>query len=139
MLTRPAPSPLADEAGYLAHSLGLARCIAGPGYPFDKDAQREQIRAETRRAWHPAGLAGSSPPSPPPATSVQSWPTSGRPLWCCTGATTGCSRRPAARISPPMWRAPKLMLIDGMGHDVPPALYRQVGDAIAALAARSGG
>ncbi|MBC7585323.1 MAG: alpha/beta hydrolase, partial [Tardiphaga sp.] len=33
----------------------------------------------------------------------------------------------------------ELMLIDGMGHDLPPALYRHVNDAITALAARAGG
>jgi len=139
LLTRPAPDPVADEAGFLAHHLGFARAIAGPGFPFDEDAQRARIRAETARAWHPAGF--------------------GRQL-AATGATGDIRPRLAGisaptlvvhgtddRLFPPACGADiaanvagaELLLIDGMGHDLPPGLYRQVSDAIAALAARAGG
>ncbi len=139
MLTRPAPSPLADEAGYLAHSLGFARCIAGPGYPFDEDAQREQIRAETRRAWHPAGFGRQLAAIAATGDLRSKLANIRAPTLVLHGShdrlfPPACGADIAAHVA-----GAELMLIDGMGHDVPPALYRQVGDAIAALAARSGG
>ncbi len=49
MLTRSAPNPLRDEAGFMEHSLAFARQIASPGYPFDEEAHRTLILEETRR------------------------------------------------------------------------------------------
>ena len=138
MLTRPAPNPFADEAGYLAHSLGFARGTAGPGFPFDEDAHRAQIRAETARAWHPAGFS----------RQLAAIAATGdlRAKLAKITAPTLVLHGTHDRLFPPACGADiathvagaDLMLIDGMGHDLPPALYRQVNDAIAALAARAG-
>jgi pimeloyl-ACP methyl ester carboxylesterase len=57
MLTRSAPDPREDEAGFLEHSLAFARRIASPGFPFDEDAQRALILEETRRGYNPTGFA----------------------------------------------------------------------------------
>ncbi|CAN5183560.1 alpha/beta hydrolase [soil metagenome] len=139
MLTRPAPSPIADEAGFLAHSLGFARAIAGPGLPFDEDAHRAQIRAETARAWNPGGFG----------RQLAATAATGdiRPKLTRISAPTLVVHGTADRLVPPACGADiaanvagaELMLIDGMGHDLPPALYGQVGDAIAALAGRACG
>lgn len=40
MLTRRAPNPVVDEAGFIDHGLALARLIGSPGYPFDEAAWR---------------------------------------------------------------------------------------------------
>jgi pimeloyl-ACP methyl ester carboxylesterase len=41
-MTSPAPHPLKDEQGYLAHCVAFSQVIAGRGYPFDESAQRDQ-------------------------------------------------------------------------------------------------
>ena len=138
MLTRSAPNPFADEAGFLTHSIGFARGIAGPGDPFDEDAHRAQIRAETARAWHPAGFS----------RQLAAIAATGdlRAKLAKITAPTLVLHGTHDRLFPPACGADiathvagaDLMLIDGMGHDLPPALYRQVNDAIAALAARAG-
>jgi pimeloyl-ACP methyl ester carboxylesterase len=139
MLTRPAPNPFADEAGFLAHSLGFARCIAGPGYPFDEEAHRAQIRAETARAWHPTGF-GRQIAAIAATGDIRSRLTKIKAPTLVMHGThdrlfpPACGEDIAANVA-----GADLMLIDGMGHDLPPGLYRQVGDAIAALAARSAG
>ncbi|NVO06183.1 MAG: alpha/beta hydrolase, partial [Rhodoferax sp.] len=55
-MTAPAPHPLTDEPGYLAHCVAIAQAIAGRGYPFDESAQRNQALAEVKRAYNPSGF-----------------------------------------------------------------------------------
>jgi pimeloyl-ACP methyl ester carboxylesterase len=139
MLTRPAPNPLADDAGFIVHSLGFARCIAGPGFPFDEDAHRAQIRAETARAYDPGGFG----------RQLAAIAATGdiRARLASVTAPTLVQHGTHDRLVPPACGADiaahvagaELMLIDGMGHDLPPALYRQISDAIAAVAVRAGG
>ncbi|HEY8336205.1 MAG TPA: alpha/beta hydrolase [Tardiphaga sp.] len=138
MLTRSAPNPFADEAGFLAHSLGFARCIAGPGYAFDADAHRALILAETTRAHDPAGFG----------RQIAAIAATGdlRPRLARIRAPTLVVHGTHDRLIPPACgedtaaniAGAELMLIAGMGHDLPPPLCQQVADAIAALAARSG-
>ena len=138
MMTRPGPNPFADEAGFLAHSLGFARCIAGPGHPFDEEAHRAQIRAETSRAWHPTGLGRQIAAIAVTGDIRSRLAKITAPTLVVHGAhdrlfPPACGEDIAANVADA-----ELILIDGMGHDLPPVLYRQVGDAIAALAGRSG-
>ena len=139
MLTRPAPNPFADEAGFLAHGLGFARCIAGPGHPFDEEAHRAQIRAETSRAWNPAGFGRQIAAIAATGDIRSRLAKITAPTLVVHGThdrlfPPACGEDIAANVA-----GADLMLIDGMGHDLPPVLYRQIGDAIAALAARSAG
>ncbi|UZE48757.1 alpha/beta fold hydrolase [Rhodopseudomonas sp. P2A-2r] len=138
MLTRPAPNPFADEAGFLAHGLGFARCIAGPGHPFDTDTHRALILAETIRAYNPAGFGrqiaaiGASGDIRSRLAQITA------PTLVIHGThdrlvPPACGEDTAANIA-----GAELMPIAGMGHDLPPPVYREVIDAIAALAARAG-
>jgi pimeloyl-ACP methyl ester carboxylesterase len=137
MLTRSAPNPHVDEAGFLEHSLSFARLIASPGYPFDEDAQRTIVLEETRRAYDPAGFGrqiaaiGATGDLRPLLSSITV------PTLVVHGAEDplippACGRDTASSI-----RGSELMLIDGMGHDLPAALYQQVTDAIDQVARRS--
>jgi pimeloyl-ACP methyl ester carboxylesterase len=137
LLTKRAPHPVADEAGFLAHSVAFARRIASPVYPFDEELQRTLILAEVKRAYDPAGF--------------------GRQIAAI--AATGDTRARLARITAPTLvvhgaddplippacgedtarsiRGAELMIIEGMGHDLPPELHRTVAGAIARSARRS--
>lgn len=134
-LVRPAPDPKADEAGFLAHSLAVARAIAGPGHPFDADAWRGQILAEVRRAHDPGGFgrqiaAIAATGDLRPHLAAVTAPTlvihgADDPL-----VPAACGRDIAQTIL-----GARLMIVEGMGHDLPPELYRTVVDAIAELRA----
>jgi pimeloyl-ACP methyl ester carboxylesterase len=137
MLTRPAPDPRRHRDDYLAHAVALARAIGSPGFPFDEVAVRIQAARELDRAYNPAGFVrqiaaiAATGDLRPLATTISA-PTlviHGRddPL-----IPADCGRDTAATIP-----GARLMLIAGMGHDLPPALYRQVADAVAAEAAGS--
>lgn len=136
-LTRPAPDPLVDEAAYLEHSLAFARLIASPAYPFDEPAQRALVLEEARRAHDPGGFArqvaaiGATGDLRPLLARIAV------PALVVHGADDllvppACGRDTALSIP-----GAECMLIEGMGHDLPAALYRMVADGIVRTARRS--
>ncbi|WP_421739913.1 alpha/beta fold hydrolase [Caulobacter sp.] len=130
MMAGPAPDPVLDEAGYVAHGLAFARRIAGGGYPFDEAAARRLIVEEMRRAGDRQGfgrqiaaiaVAGDRRPRLATVTA----PTlvihgSDDPLF-----PPACGEDTAASIP-----GAELMLMGGMGHDLPAELYAAVAEAI---------
>lgn len=138
MMTKPAPSPFEDEEGYLAHSLSFAKRIAGTGYPFDEDAYRALILEEVQRAYDPgstgrqiAAIAVSGDRRPQlntiavPALVIHGMDD---PLFVPACGEDTASAIPGA----------ELMLVDGMGHDLPHQLYELTADAIERTARRNG-
>lgn len=136
MLTKRAPDPREDEAGFLEHSLAFARRIASPGYPFNADAHRRLVLEETRRVYEPtafgrqiAAIAATGDIRSrlarivAPALVVHGTEDPLVPL--------DCGRDTAACI-----RGAEFMQVEGMGHDLPPALYQTVADAIGRTARR---
>ncbi|WP_311198926.1 alpha/beta fold hydrolase [Paenibacillus hexagrammi] len=130
MMTKPAPNPFEDEAGFLAHSLSFAKRIAGTGYPFEEDTYRELILEEVHRAYDPgtfgrqiAAIAVSGDRRPRLAT-IQA------PALVIHGGddplfVPACGEDTASAIP-----GSELMLIKGMGHDLPHQLYHVIADGI---------
>ncbi|MEC5405039.1 alpha/beta hydrolase [Paraburkholderia sp. MPAMCS5] len=136
MLTKRSPHPFEDEAGFLEHSLAFARRIASPGYPLDEEVHRILVLEEARRAYDPAAF--------------------GRQIGAI--AATGDIRSRLARIVAPTLvvhgvddplipldcgrdtaisiPGAEFMAVNGMGHDLPSALYHTVADAIDRTARR---
>jgi pimeloyl-ACP methyl ester carboxylesterase len=137
MLTRRAPDPLEDQAGFLQHSLAFARRIASPGFPFDEQTHRALILEETRRAYDPSGFGRQSAAI---AATGDLRPLLARitvPTLIVHGADdtlipAACGRDTAISI-----RGARFMLLQGMGHDLPSALYETVAKAIDRNAHRS--
>lgn len=137
MMTAPGPNPFEDEAGFLAHSMAFAKRIAGTGYPFNEEAYRALIMEEVRRAYDP-GSAGRQ---------IAAIAVSGdrRPLLAAIQAPAlvihgmddplfvpACGEDTASSIP-----GSELLLVEGMGHDLPDSLYEQTIDAIERTAKRS--
>lgn len=136
-MMRPVPDPRVDEAAYLSVALAFARRIAGTRYTFDEDAHRALILDEVRRAHHPGGT--------------------GRQI--AAMAVTGDRRTRLASIAVPtlvihgtddplilpacgmdtsdVIPHAELMLIEGMGHDLPASLYTTVINAVLQVAGRT--
>jgi len=130
MLTKQAPHPFEDEAGFLEHNLAFARRIASPGFPFDEKAHRTFMLEAVSRAYNPAGfgrqiaaIAATGDIRPQLARIVA-------PTLVVHGADDplihpACGKDTAASIP-----GAEFMLICGMGHDLPAALYPTVIEAI---------
>lgn len=137
MMMRPAPDPVLDEAGFLDHGVAFARRIAGTAHPFDEEACRALLWEEVRRGRAPGGfgrqlaavgVAGDRRSR----LAVISAPTlvvhgTDDPLF-----PPACGKDTAASVPDA-----EMMLIPGMGHDLPPSLYRAIADAIERTAHRS--
>ncbi|QOS79566.1 alpha/beta hydrolase [Paenibacillus sp. JNUCC31] len=138
LMTRPAPNPMEDEAGYLAHSLAFAKRIAGTSYPFEENEYRSLIREEVQRAYDPgsvgrqiAAIAVSGDRRPHlakvtvPALIIHGMDD---PMF-----VPACGKDTAQAIS-----GAEFMLLEGMGHDLPPQLFQTIVDGIERTARRKG-
>jgi pimeloyl-ACP methyl ester carboxylesterase len=137
-MTRPWPDPVSDRAGYLSHSLAFARRIAGQGYPLDEDAHRALVLEEVRRAYDPGDAGRQLAAIAVTGDRRLRLATITAPTLVVHGADDplilpACGRDTAASIPNAEFR-----LIDGMGNDLPPALYRTVVKAIDQVARRQG-
>jgi len=123
MMMRPAPDPAADEVGFLEHRIAFARRIAGTGQPFDESAHRRLILEETRREHDPAGAARQIAAIAAGGDRRARLATISAPTLVIHGAEDPlfppvCGKDTAASIP-----GADLLVIEGMGHDLPPALY----------------
>lgn len=130
LMAKPAPNPVSDEAGYLAHSLAFARRIAGSRYPFDEAAARRLIIAETRRAQDRNGFGRQIAAIAVSGDRRRRLATVRAPTLVIHGSDDplfppACGEDTVASIP-----AAEFMLIEGMGHDLPPQLYGAVVEAI---------
>ena len=137
VLTVAPPDPAADFEAYLDHMVASALVIGSPAYPWPDGALRERAAAEYRRAYNPtcnqrqmAAIRGDGDRTA--RLAALALPTvvlhgADDPLVPLAGGQATAAAIPAA----------ELRVIEGMGHDLPPALFDIVADAILAAAARA--
>ena len=136
MLIAPAPAPLADESGYVAHRIAFSRRIAGSGHVFDEAAESAMIREELRRSHDPAGFLRQL------SAMVATGDIRNRirnivaPTLVIHGTEDALIPPAAGEDTAACIPDAYLMLIPGMGHDLPAALNEEVTAAIVANARR---
>jgi pimeloyl-ACP methyl ester carboxylesterase len=131
-LLAPPPSNR-EEAG--ARGVAAAKVIGSPGYPADEDVVRERAMAAYDRAYDPMGVARQlvgimASPDRTAALASVTCPTlvihgADDPLIVVSGAEATANAVPGA----------ELLVIPGMGHDLPQALWGTIIDAAVANAA----
>ncbi len=136
MMTRPAPDPFSDEVGFLAQSIAFAQRISGSRYPLDDQAHRLLVLEEIQRAYDPAGAARQIAAMAVTGDRRSRLATITAPALVVHGADDplilpACGEDTANSIP-----NAQLMMIQGMGHDLPPALYQTVAEAIDKTARR---
>jgi pimeloyl-ACP methyl ester carboxylesterase len=134
VLLRPPP---ADRAGAIAAAVASARVIGSPGFPFDEDRVAARAAAEYDRCFAPAGvarqlaaiLAAGDRTEALRRLRVPTCVIHGRadPLVTPSGGEATAAAVPGAR----------LVMVDGMGHDLPEGAWPAIVEAIAQNAARA--
>lgn len=136
LMTGPKPDPDTDPDGFLAHSLAFARAIAGTA-GFDAEAQAALVREEARRAHDPAGGARQLAAMVTAGDRRARLASVAVPALVLHGADDplippACGADTAAAIP-----GAALMVLDGMGHDLPEPLHPVILAAIARTARRA--
>ena len=134
MAKPPTNAEEAEEAGIQATKL-----IGSPGYPADEQRVREYARSAFERSFHPAGVARQllavvHQPDRSGALAKVLAPSlvihgDADPLVTPSGGQATAAAIPGA----------ELWVQAGVGHDLPPALYAETADRIAANARRANG
>lgn len=136
-LTRRAPDPARDEPGYLDHCVATARVIASPGFGFDEHAYRAQALAELKRAYNPAGFSRQIAAMITAGDRRARLNTIIAPTFVAHGADDTLIPVAGGRDTAASIKDAKLMVIEGMGHDLPIELHETFALAIAANARRA--
>ncbi len=136
LMQRP-PSPDADRAGFLDHAVGVAKALAGKGYPLDEAGARERALAELERAYDPAGFARQLAAVVAGGDLRPRLATIEAPTLVVHGSDDPLIPLAAGRDIVATIPGAELLVLDGMGHDFPAALHKTVADAIARNARRA--
>ena len=137
MMMRPAPDPVLDVAGFLDHGVAFARRIAGTAHPFDEEVCRALLQEEVRRGRAPGGFGRQLAAVGVAGDRRSRLAAITAPTLVIHGTDDplfppACGEDTAASIPDA-----EMMLIPGMGHDLPPSLYRAIANAIERTARRS--
>jgi pimeloyl-ACP methyl ester carboxylesterase len=128
--------PARDRDGAIERALSSARAIGSPGFPLDEEAVRDRASRSFDRAFDPPGVARQlvgvlASPDRSPQLHELSVPT--LVIHGADDALIGVSggRATAAAIA-----GAELVIIEGMGHDLPRALWPELAGHIGDLIAR---
>jgi len=136
VLTNRPPHP-SDEEAYLAHSLAAARVIGSPAYPVDEAVQRAQSLADVKRCYEPTGFARQIAAVTATGDRRAKLKTITAPTVVVHGAADPLVPVEGAHDTAENIPGAELVVIPGMGHDLPPALYDTLIDAIVRVTERS--
>jgi pimeloyl-ACP methyl ester carboxylesterase len=108
-----------------------SKVIGSPGYPFDEAHIRDRAASDFDRSFHPAGAARQlaaivTQPDRTPALRTLTVPT-----LVIHGAEDPLVDPSGGRATADAVPNSTLKVVPGMGHDIPPVLYKEVADALA--------
>jgi pimeloyl-ACP methyl ester carboxylesterase len=136
LMMRPAPDPTMDEVGFIEHAVTFARRIAGSSDALDEAAYRTLIAAELHRGYVRGGFGRQLAAMAISGDRRARLSAIQAPTLVVHGTEDAlfplaCGEDTAASIPGSEW-----LPIQGMGHDLPPSLYRTIADAIERTARR---
>lgn len=133
IFTRPRPK---DRAEAIEQALESRRVIGSPGFDFDDVAERRSAEEAYDRCYHPDGqlrqiaAIGSAP------SRVEALGRLAVPAVVIHGKEDPLVRMSNGKRTAEAIPDAKLVLIDGMGHDIPKGAWPEIVDAIATNAER---
>jgi pimeloyl-ACP methyl ester carboxylesterase len=131
------PAPQEREAS-IEHAVKVWKTIAGPGFPLDEERIRNRATLSYDRCFNPAGLARQLVAIMAHGDRTEALDSVSAPTLVIHAADdplvpVECGKATAEAIP-----GAELLIIDGMGHDLPLGAWPQIVDAINANAQKSG-
>ena len=136
VLTNRPPHP-SDEEAYLKHSVAAARVTGSPAYPADEAVLRAQSLADVKRCYEPTGFARQIAAVTATGDRRAKLNTITAPTVVVHGAADPLVPVQGGHDTAENIPGAELVIIPGMGHDLPPVLYDTIINAIVRVTERS--
>jgi pimeloyl-ACP methyl ester carboxylesterase len=133
LLAPPAP----DREAAIQRAVDTYRVIGSPGFEFDEQALRDRAGLSYDRRYNPAGVArqlAAILTTPDRTADLASLDV---PTLVIHGEQDSLVNVSGGRATAAAIPGAELLLVDGMGHDLPRAIWPEVTDRIAALVERA--
>ena len=134
VLLLPAPT---DRAGNIERAVHVFRTIGSPGFPFDEARVRELAARSFDRCFHPAGAARQLVAILASGSRTEALAAVAVPTLVIHGRDDPLIAVEAGLATARAVRGAELLVVDGMGHDLPRAVWPSIVDRISALTARA--
>lgn len=132
------PSPRERDA-YMEHNVQLWRAIGSKGFPVDEAAVRERAGIAFDRARNPAGTGRQMAAVLKSGDRTKEVSRITAPTLVIHGDQDTLVRPSGGKATADAIVGAELMMIQGMGHDMPPQVWPRVVDAVAERAKRFDG
>ena len=134
----PAPGPPADTAAYIRREAKTLVALSGPAYPLDSLRAQAMAKEAVRRSYSPDGLArqGAASLAAFYAGRERQLQTIQVPTLVIHGSADPLVTPAAGRDVASHIPNSRFVLIEGMGHNIAPALTTQLADLILSNAAK---
>jgi pimeloyl-ACP methyl ester carboxylesterase len=130
--------PSAGREGAIQQTLKTFRTIGSPGYPMDEARFRNLAGASYDRSHSRAGVARQLHAITASGDRTAALERLRLPATVLHGGSDPLIRPVAGRATAQAIRDSHLRIFEGMGHDLPPALWPDFVEEISAVAARAG-
>jgi len=130
VLTR---APVPDREGNIAAALEAQRVIGGKGFPLDEERIRRRAGRNYDRAFYPEGVARQLAAIVAHGSRVEALRRVKAPALVIHGSDDPLVPPAAGRATHAALPNAELLMIDGMGHDLPPAVWAPISQAIVHL------
>ncbi len=137
VLNNRGPDPNEDWEGFLAHSVQSARTIGSPGFPMDEKALRERTERDFKRAHYPAGFQRQYAGVMASSSRLERIATIKAPTIVLHGADDPLVPLAGGEDTAKRIPGAELVVVPGMGHDLPPGVFDTVVDTVVRAASRA--
>jgi pimeloyl-ACP methyl ester carboxylesterase len=125
--------PAGDREGAVQRVIDTYRVIGSPGFEFDESSVRDRAGLSFDRAYDPAGVArqlGAILTTPDRTRDLKSVAV---PTLVIHGSDDALVNVSGGRATAAAVPGAELLVVDGMGHDLPREVWREIIDRISAL------
>ena len=126
-----------DRDAYLERSIRTWRVIGSKGFPIDEDAVKQRAARAFDRSFHPAGIARQLVAIIASGNRTAALRGVTTPTLVIHGDVDPLAHPEGGRHTAATIPGAELLVIEGMGHDLPPGAWPRMVDAIDALARRA--
>jgi len=131
-LLTPAPT---ERNAYIEHSLKIGRLLYGSGFPYDEEKRRALAERLYDRCFYPPGFGRQLLAIVTNGNRKQKLSSVKVPTLVIHGGDDPLVPVEGGKDTAEAIPGSKLIIIDGMGHSLPPETWGQISDAIAKNAA----